>query len=128
MKNIIYTLLAFIGFCTNCQAQDDISILSTQEYAKSISSDTSAVILDVRHSSEYVEKHLQGAILLDVLDNDGFETGIKGLDKSKTYYIYCRSGHRSHMAAIKMKAEGFHVAEMKGGIIAWEAEGLPVEK
>ena len=41
-------------------------------------------------------------------------------------YIYCRSGRRSHDAAMKMKDKGFKVADMKGGIIARKEAGMPI--
>lgn len=48
------------------------------------------------------------------------------LDKAKTYYVYCRSGRRSHDAAQKMMAAGLHVVDMQGGYLAWTEQGLPV--
>ena len=54
--------------------------------------------------------------------------GIKQLDKSRTYYIYCRSGKRSHGACLKMKKQGFKVYDMEGGILNWTKLGMPVER
>jgi rhodanese-related sulfurtransferase len=42
------------------------------------------------------------------------------LDKTKNYYIYCRSGNRSYHAGVFMLAEGFEsVQHLKDGIISW---------
>ena len=56
-----------------------------------------------------------------------FETQIAKLDKSKTYYVYCLSGGRSGQAAKWMRDHSFSkVFELKGGILAWQNEKLPL--
>lgn len=53
---------------------------------------------------------------LDALPDDG------------TVVIYCRSGNMSTQAAQEMVDAGFtDFAELDGGFIAWEADGLPFE-
>ena len=43
------------------------------------------------------------------------------LDKSKAYFVYCRSGARSARACAVMEQSGFPVTfNLLGGIIAWE--------
>jgi rhodanese-related sulfurtransferase len=83
-------------------------------------------VLDVRQLKEFESGHLENAIQLNFLDKAVFEKGIKDLDKSKNYYLYCRSGRRSNSAALMMKKEGFKVFDLKGGILAWEKTGLPI--
>ena len=102
MNSKISTILAVFGLCTSCQADDGIRLLSPKEYDNAVRTDTSAVILDVRQPSEYADGHIKGAKSLDVLDPKTFSEGVDRLDRSKTYYIYCRSGRRSHGAAMKM--------------------------
>ena len=53
---------------------------------------------------------------------------MKKLCRQRTYYIYCRSGRRSNVAAVYMQKKGFHVVDMKGGILRWKEQGLPVVK
>jgi rhodanese-related sulfurtransferase len=53
---------------------------------------------------------------------------MENYDKSKTYYIYCRSGRRSNSAAKYMKSKGFKVYDMQGGINNWCGQGLKVVK
>lgn len=126
MKHRITAFLMVLGLCLSCNADDGIKVLSVDEYENTVKSDTTAVILDVRKLSEYEEGHIKGAVLLDYLDTDAFKAGIEKLDKSKTYYIYCRSGRRSHNAALLMKEKGFKVFDMKGGFTEWKAAGKPV--
>ena len=42
--------------------------------------------------------------------------------------LYCRSGDRTKELSAKLAAQGMPVAFLEGGILAWEAEGLPIEK
>lgn len=129
MKKTILSILAAIGIGTaSCSAEDDIVVLSPKEFISQAKADTTAVILDVRTPAEYAEGHLEGAKQLDYLDAEAFDAGVKSLDKANTYYVYCRSGRRSHGACEKMKAQGFKVFDMEGGYLNWTKQGLPVVK
>lgn len=130
MKKILLSLLTAISFgTTGCSAQSDsIDTLAPQAFIKQAKADTTSIILDVRTPEEYKEEHLAGAQQLDFLNSEAFDAGIKLLDKSHTYYVYCRSGKRSHNACIKMKKQGFKVFDMEGGILNWKKLGMPTTK
>ena len=130
MKKILLSLLTAISFgTTGCSAQSDsIDTLAPQAFIKQAKADTTAFILDVRTPEEYKEEHLAGAQQLDFLNTSVFDAGIKLLDKSHTYYVYCRSGKRSHNACIKMKKQGLKVFDMEGGILNWKKLGMPTTK
>lgn len=130
MKKILLSLLTAISFgTTGCSAQSDsIDTLAPQAFIKQAKADTTAIILDVRTPEEYKEEHLAGAQQLDFLNTSVFDAGIKLLNKSHTYYVYCRSGKRSHNACIKMKKQGFKVFDMEGGILNWKRLGMPTTK
>ena len=130
MKKILFSLLTAISFgTTGCSAQSDsIDTLAPQAFIKQAKTDTTAIILDVRTPGEYKEEHLAGARQLDFLNTSVFDAGIKQLDKSHTYYVYCRSGKRSHNACIKMKKQGLKVFDMEGGILNWKKLGMPTTK
>lgn len=130
MKKIFLSLLAAISLgSTGCSAQSDgINVLSPKDFIKQAKADTTAIILDVRTPGEYKEEHLAGAQQLDFLNTSVFDAGIKLLDKSHTYYVYCRSGKRSHHACIKMQKQGFKVFDMEGGILNWKKLGMPTTK
>lgn len=123
MKKILLSLLTAISFgTTGCSAQSDsIDTLAPQSFIKQAKADTTAIILDVRTPGEYKEEHLAGAQQLDFLNTSVFDAGIKLLDKSHTYYVYCRSGKRSHNACIKIKKQGLKVFDMEGGILNWKS-------
>lgn len=130
MKKILLSLLAAISLgSTGCSAQSDgIHILAPKDFIEQAKADTTAIILDVRTTEEYKEEHLAGARLLDFLNTAVFDAGIKQLDNTHTYYVYCRSGKRSHNACLKMKKQGFKVFDMEGGILNWKRLGMPTTK
>ncbi len=86
------------------------------------------VIIDVRTPEEFAEGHVEKAINIDYY-SETFRDELNNLDKNKTYLVYCRSGNRSGNALNIMAELNFkEVYNMSGGIIAWNAEGLPTVK
>ncbi len=83
------------------------------------------VILDVRTPEEFADGHIENAINLDYY-SETFRDELNKLGKNKKYLIYCRSGNRSGKTLNIMERLNFReVYNMLGGIIQWEAEGLP---
>ncbi len=87
-----------------------------------------AQLLDVRTKEEWDEGHLKGAKLVTVTEEGFLEKAKAVLDTKKPVVVYCRSGKRSAMATEQLRAAGFTVDDMEGGITAWKAAGKPVEK
>jgi thioredoxin-like negative regulator of GroEL len=42
--------------------------------------------------------------------------------------LYCRSGEKTKELAQKMGEQGVELAFLEGGLLAWESEGLPIER
>ena len=84
------------------------------------------VVLDVRTPGEFAQGHLEGAVLVDYR-SPGFREEMAGLEKTKTYLVYCRTGNRSARAMGIMGELGFRSTyHLEGGIKRWVKEGLPV--
>lgn len=82
------------------------------------------VVLDVRTPEEFATGHLAGAVMID-FNGPEFEAQIDVLDRDTPYLLYCRSGNRSGQARALMEQLGFvDVADIDGGILAWEQAGL----
>ena len=80
-------------------------------------------IIDVRTPEEFAEGHLPGADLIDISAPD-FLDRIEALDRSATYFVYCRSDNRSGQATALMADLGFDsIYELEGGTIAWLSSG-----
>lgn len=85
--------------------------------------DPNAVILDVRTPNECAQGIIEGAIIHDFFDAEKFINAIDQMDKSKSYYIYCRSGNRSGQACQIMEQKGFkNTFNLVGGILEWQGD------
>lgn len=82
-----------------------------------------AAIIDVRTLEEWNEGHLEGAVRIGIESPD-FLDSIQTLDKSKNYYIYCRSGNRAGQAIQVMRESGFTGDLVNGGAVAEAAAEL----
>ena len=117
-------LLSGLLFCfVSTYAQP--TYLSTQEFAKTVASGK-VQVLDVRTADEYKSGHLDKALQANWLDNKEFNDRTSHLDKNIPVYIYCLSGGRSGAAAEALRAKGFTVTNMEGGINAWKKNNLPL--
>lgn len=82
-----------------------------------------AIVLDVRTEEEYAEKHLAESQLLDIRQPQSFMEAANELDKTKSYFVYCRSGARSAQACQLLDQIGVAATyNLKGGILAWRGE------
>lgn len=84
-----------------------------------------ALLLDVREANEYAEVHARGAQLMPL---SSIEEHYESLDKTRDIVVICRSGARSARAAQFLLDRGYHAINLEGGTLAWEEQGLPVEK
>lgn len=92
--------------------------LDVKSFIEEVNKDINAVIIDVRQASEEVEGKIENSVNIDIMKPE-FADAIKELDKSKTYYVYCRSGGRSTSACGFMESQGLTAHNLDGGIIAW---------
>ena len=95
--------------------------LIQEEWKGKIEQDDNAVILDVRTDDEWFDGKIPGAVHLDIYKPQEFMDGLEKLDKSKSYYVYCKAGGRSYQACSIMGQLGFpHTYNLVGGITQWE--------
>ena len=87
-----------------------------------------AVVVDVREPEEFAAGHVTGARNLPLSQ---LEEKLGALVKKKTLpvVLVCETGARSHRAVALAKKLGYEQAQaMAGGLKAWKAANLPVEK
>lgn len=97
--------------------------LSQEEWTSQLAKDNNAVVLDVRTDAEVAEGIIKNAINIDIYKGQEFVNAIEELDKSKNYYVYCRSGNRSGQACAIMEQLGFENAyNLQGGMLEWEGD------
>jgi rhodanese-related sulfurtransferase len=101
--------------------------VSTTQATQLINRDE-ALVIDVRDPAEYATGHVLGAKNLPLarLDAPGGELAKR---KDRPVIVYCDGGERSGKATAALKKQGYtRVANLSGGIGAWQQAGLPVEK
>lgn len=97
--------------------------LDQEEWVEELENDENAVVLDVRTEDEVEEGVIENAIHLDIYKGQEFIDALDNLDKSKNYYVYCRSGNRSGQACAIMDQLGFENAyNLEGGILQWTGD------
>ncbi|MDR5591028.1 rhodanese-like domain-containing protein [Christiangramia sp. SM2212] len=97
--------------------------LSQEEWQKQLNDDKDSVILDVRTEEEVEEGYIPNSKNIDIYKGQGFINEVEKLDKSKHYYIYCRSGKRSSQACTLLDQMGFsETYNLLGGFSEWEGD------
>ena len=87
-----------------------------------------AIMLDIREDKEMADGKIINSQHIPLSQLDG---SIKRLEKYKQRPIiaYCRSGSRSNSAVAKLRKQGFEkVYNLRGGVIAWQRESMPLVK
>jgi rhodanese-related sulfurtransferase len=107
-------------------SRGDVSASDAKGLVEARAGDGGFVVLDVRTPQEFESGHLGGAVNVDYYSGD-FRERIGGMDRSKTYLIYCRTGVRGAEAAGLMGDMGFNATHnVRGGIESWKAAGFQV--
>ena len=84
-----------------------------------------AVILDVREQDEWDAGHAPGAIHIPLGELPSRLDELPETDDG-TVAVTCRGGGRSSRAVAWLTQQGFDVANLEGGMKAWEAAGKQV--
>lgn len=128
-KLFLFLLLGTLMACQGQQSTDEnLATIAPAVFAEKMQEE-GVIVIDVRTEDEFQEGHLEGAMQHDYYETASFKAFLEGLDKSKTYMIYCRSGGRSGTTLDMMAQMGFgKVYNLDGGITAWKAANLPVSQ
>jgi len=104
----------FFGFTS----QNVLVPLSGESFMEKYRETPGAILVDVRTPAEFASGHIDGAVNID-FEDPSFTTEITKLDKTKTYFLYCRSGNRSGQAALHMQKNSFQkIYDLQGGIVS----------
>ncbi|MFY9221023.1 MAG: rhodanese-like domain-containing protein [Blastocatellia bacterium] len=93
--------------------------------SKILNNKENCLLIDVREYPEYAAGRIAQARLIPLGE---LEKRANELDKQIPIYLICRSGRRASQAQDKLLALGFSdVHNVRGGMMAWQAAGLPIE-
>ena len=123
----MFKRLIFLLMVTACisspKKQTQMNELAPDAWAELQEQTSASVILDVRTSEEFESGYIKGALNMDIRGGADFLASIEMLDRSKSYFVYCRSGARSGQACQLMSQMGFSaVYNLYGGVLAWEGD------
>ena len=117
----LLTLLLLAGCAAPVDSEASYQQISMDEAIAIMESESDYIILDVRTTEEFADKHIPDAINIP---NETIGTAeIPELpDKDQLIMVYCRSGRRSKEASEKLvKLEYTNIVEF-GGILDWKGE------
>ena len=97
--------------------------LSQKDWTRKLEEDQNSIVLDVRTEEEVNEGIIPNAVHIDIYKGQGFIYEVDALDKTKNYYVYCKSGGRSAQACAIMNQLGFETTyNLVGGFSEWEGD------
>lgn len=85
-------------------------------------------VVDVREPDEYAAVRASIGMNLPLSALSRGELGpLAQMPPDEPVYLLCRSGQRSMKACMLLKSRGFRqVINVTGGMLAWQAAGLPI--
>jgi thioredoxin len=82
--------------------------------------------VDTRDAAAFGRVHLPRAVHMPIEEIESRLAELHMLSGQPV--LYCRSGDRSKEMSEKLAEQGMPVAFLEGGLLGWEAEGLPIER
>ncbi len=95
---------------------------------RAMAQDTGAIVLDVRHESEFVRTHIPGSIFIGIQGNFAPWVGAILMDVNLALLVVAPEG-KEEETITRLSRVGFDhvIGFLKGGIAAWEGAGLPTD-
>lgn len=101
--------------------------LDTAEAVRLMNKDE-AVALDIRDRKDFSAGHITGAINIPL---NSLDSRMQELDKhkDKKILVVCKMGNSANMAVAKLQKAGYTDAfRLKGGMMQWQTDSMPVVK
>lgn len=102
--------------------------VSPQQAVQIMSHEQGSLIVDIREDNEYQSGHIKESVHIPL---SSLKSRVIELEKykDKSIILGCRSGSRSARAVGILKKHGFaKVHNLRGGMLAWENDNLPIVK
>lgn len=84
------------------------------------------VLVDTREAAVFNRSHLPGAVNMPLEDLKNRLAELHMLPGAPV--VYCRAGDKAKTLSEELAQDGVGVAFLEGGVLGWEAEGLPMER
>jgi rhodanese-related sulfurtransferase len=97
-----------------------------KETADSLAREAGAVLIDVREPDEWRAGHARGARHIPLAQ---LPASLDDLPREAPVYLICATGNRSRNAAAFLQKNGFsRPVNVRGGTVAWQRAGLPLDR
>ena len=97
--------------------------LNQSDWKSQCDNNENSIIIDVRAEYEIADGIIPNAINIDIYGGQLFIDEINKLDKSKSYFLYCKAGSRSSQACSIMNQLGFDKTyNLLGGFMNWNGK------
>lgn len=102
--------------------------IQPRQLQQDIQSGKRVALIDVRTPVEHGEIHIAGSVLMPLGQLD--PAAVKAVsDGCESCILICHGGKRAEQAFQKLQAAGCEkLSILEGGVSAWEAAGLPLER
>ena len=108
-----------------CAAESQAAVQKiTPEEAHDMMTSDRVTVLDVRSADEFAAEHIPNAQSLPVDDITLESAQAVAPETDEPVLVYCRSGHRSAIAAEKLAELGYSAVYDFGGIMDWPYETI----
>ena len=98
--------------------------ISAPMLAAELTSANAPLLLDIRNLREWAVKHIDGSVNVPL---SHLQERLSEIPRDRRITVHCAGGYRSSIAASILHQYGItRLAEMAGGLAAWEAARLPV--
>ncbi len=98
--------------------------LSAPMVAEELAGANPPLVLDIRNPGEWAGKHIDGSVNVPL---NHLQERIAEIPRDRRIAVHCAGGYRSSIAASILHQYGItNLAEMAGGLAAWDAAKLPV--
>ena len=119
--SILFSLLLLAGCAAPAASEASYQQISMDEAIAIMEAASDYMILAVRTSEEFADKHIPDAINIPN-ETIGTEDIPELPNKDQLILVYCRSGNRSKQASEKLAALGYTNIVEFGGINDWPGE------
>jgi rhodanese-related sulfurtransferase len=113
-----------MDFLSRLFNQSAINQVDPAQVKTMISQSPRPFLLDVRTPGEYKQGHVSGAELIPLAE---LSTKQSRIPKERDVICICESGSRSSVAARQLSSLVYKVSNMRGGMLCWVRDGLPVK-
>jgi rhodanese-related sulfurtransferase len=96
----------------------------TPQEVSQLLADGAIQLIDVRQTHEHEAGRIAGGRLIEL---GSLSAEAHTIDRDTPVVFYCRSGARSGMATQAFAQVGYDAHNMTGGLLGWDAAGLPLE-